>query len=246
VTRCASALALEAHLLDPGHTGIEPHLESCSICRARLSRMEREGEEFRRFVHPRTLDRVLAGHDLRRKGFRRWFAVLVPAGGMAAAAAAMLLLSPEPPSGYMGAKGTPLAMRVWVGEAEGAREVVDGGAVQVGSRLRFRVAAGSPCRLWLVSVDARGDVSRLYPAQGDVAADLLGGATLPGGVALDDVAGPERLFAVCSAEALPLEAVERASRDAAAGGAEALRRSARLEGLPAGTTQATLLVEKVP
>ncbi len=58
--------------------------------------------------------------------------MLVPAGGMAAAAAAILLVSPEPPSGYLGAKGTPLAMRVWVGDAEGAREVADGGAVQVG------------------------------------------------------------------------------------------------------------------
>ena len=246
MTRCVSELALEAYLLDPKQAGIKPHLDSCSICRARLSRMEREGEEFRRFVLPRTLDRVLEEHGSRRTGWRRWFALLVPAGGIAAAAAALLLVSPEPPADYLGAKGTPLAMRVWVGDAGGAREVADGGNVPPGARLRFQVAAGSPCRLWLVSVDARGDVSRLYPAQGDVAADLKGGATLPGGVALDDVAGPERLFAVCSAGALPIEAVERAARGAAAGGAEALRRSTRLEGLPTGTAQATLLVEKVP
>lgn len=245
MTRCASELALEAYLLDPEKAGIQLHLESCGICRARLSRMEREGEEFRAFVHPRTLDRILAGHGSRRTGWRRWFPVLVPAGGIAAAVAALLLVSPEPPSDYLGAKGAPLAMRIWVGDAEGALEVADGGNVPLGSRLRFQVAAGSPCRLWLVSVDARGEVSRLYPAQGDGAGDLNGVATLPGGVALDDVAGPERLFAVCSTDALPLEAVERATRDAAVGGAEALRRSPRLEGLPAGTRQATLLVEKV-
>ena len=246
MTRCASELALETHLLDPQRSQIELHLESCVACRARLARMEREGEEFRRFVHPRTLEGVLTSHLSRRTGWRNWFAVLLPAGGIAAAAAAMLLVSPQPPADYLGAKGAPLAMQVWVGDADGAREVADGGAVPVGSRLRFRVSAGLPCRLWLVSVDARGDVSRLYPAQGDVAADLKGGATLPGGVALDDVTGPERLFAICSATALPLESVERATRGAAVGGADALRRSARLEGLPAGTPQASLLVEKVP
>ena len=246
MTRCASTLALETHLLDPQRSGIELHIESCVACRARLARMEREGEQFRRFVHPRTVDGVLTAHLSRRTGWRSWFVVLVPAGGIAAAAAALLLVSPGPPADYLGSKGTPLAMRVWVGDLEGAREVADGGAVPVGSRLRFQVASGSPCRLWLVSVDARGDVSRLYPAQGEVAAELTGGATLPGGVALDDVAGPERLFAICSVKALPLESVERATRGAAVGGADALRRSARLEGLPAGTPQVTLLVEKVP
>ncbi len=246
MTRCASELALERHLLDPRHSRIDLHLRSCPACRARLARMEREGEGFHRYVHPRTIDRILAAQAARKPAWRRWATLLLPAGGLAAAAtAALLLVSPIPPAGYTGEKGTPLAMRVWVGDADGAREVSDGGAVPLGSRLRFRVAAGRPCRLWLVSADAQGDVSRLYPAQGD-AAVVQGGATLPGGVALDDVAGPERLFAICSPDPVPLEKVEQAIRRAAPGGAEAIRRPVRLDGLPSGTTQATLLVEKVP
>jgi hypothetical protein len=245
VTRCASELALESHLLDPRRSRIDLHLRSCPACRARLARMEREGEDFRRYVHPRTVDRIMTAQSGRKPSWRPWLAVLLPTGGLAAAAtAALLLVSPVPPSGYTGEKGTPLAMQVWVGDADGAREVSDGGAVPVGSRLRFRIAAGRPCRLWLVSADARGDVSRLYPARGE-AAVVQGGATLPGGVALDDVTGPERLFAICSPDPVPLEWVEEAIRRAAPGGADALRRPVRLDGLPAGTTQATLLVEKV-
>jgi hypothetical protein len=136
-------------------------------------------------------------------------------------------------------------MQVWVGDEDGARQLADGGPVRVGSLLRFRVAAGRPCRLWLASIDARGEVSLLYPARGE-AAPVNGGVTLPGGVALDEESGPERIFAVCSPSPVPLEDVEGAIRSATPGGADGLRRPSRLDGLPEGTTQATLLVEKVP
>jgi len=242
---CASELALEAHLFDPVRSEVRPHLESCGKCRTRLARMEREGEEFRRFVHPRTVDRLLTAKEPARKIWPRILATLVPAAGIAAAAA-MLAVAPTPPADYLGAKGTALSMQVWAGSAEGAREVPDGGPVPADARLRFRVAAGQPCLLWLVSIDGRGEVSRLYPAQGDAPASVKGGTTLPGGVALDGLAGPERLYAICSPEAVPLADVERSVRGAASGGADALRRGPALPGLPAGTAQATLLVEKVP
>jgi anti-sigma factor RsiW len=244
MTHCASELALEAHLFDPAHSEVRPHLESCGACRARLARMEREGEEFRRFVHPRTVDRLLSARERARRNWARVLATLVPAAGIAAAA--MLLGTPTPPADYLGAKGTALSMQVWAGSDDGAREISDGGTVPADARLRFRVAAGQPCLLWLVSVDARGEVSRLFPAQGDAPASVKGGMTLPGGVALDGLAGPERLYAICSPAAVPLAEVERSVRGAISGGADALRRGQSLPGLPAGTAQTTLLVEKVP
>ena len=58
--------------------------------------------------------------------------------------------------------------------------------------------------------------------------------------------GPERIYAVCSEEAVPLEQVERSIRGAIADGPDAVRRGPSLRGLPAGAAQATMLVEKLP
>jgi len=245
VTRCASELALEAHLFDPARSPLGSHVASCGTCRTRLARMEQEGEEFRRFVHPRTVARLIAARKPARSGWGRIFVTLLPAAGLAAAAA-MLLVTPRPPADYLGAKGAALSMQVWAGSADGAREVTDGEPVPAAALLRFRVASGQPCLLWLVSIDGRGELSRLFPAQGDAPASVKGGTILPGGAALDGVAGPERLYAICSPAAVPLEDVERAVRGAVSGGTDALRRGPALPGLPAGTAQATLLVEKVP
>jgi hypothetical protein len=245
VTRCASELALEAHLFDPVRSPLGSHVESCGSCRARLARMEQEGEEFRRFVHPRTVARLVAAKEPERSGWRRALAAVLPVAGLAAAAA-MLLVTPRPPADYLGAKGTALSMQVWAGSVEGAREVADGEPVPADALLRFRVAAGQPCLLWLVSVDGRGEVSRLFPAQGDAPASVKGGTILPGGAALDGLAGPERLYAICSPAPVSLAEVEQSVRGAISGGADALRRGPTLPGLPAGTAQATLLVEKVP
>lgn len=245
MSRCASELALEAHLFDPDRSPLGNHVESCASCRTRLARMEQEGEEFRRFVHPRTVDRLVSGREHARSGWQRILATLAPAAGLAAAAA-LLLVTPRPPLDYLGAKGTALSLQVWAGSADGAREVADGEQVPAGALLRFRVAAGQPCLLWLVSVDGRGQVSRLFPAQGDAPAAVKGGTILPGGVALDGQAGPERLYAICSPAAVPLAEVERSVRGAVASEAGALRRGPALPGLPPGTAQATFLVEKVP
>jgi len=244
--RCASELALEVHLFDPARSRVRTHVASCGSCQSRLARMRQEGEEFRRFVEPRTVDRVVTRVQAPAPGgFGRMLGFFLPAGGLAAAAAALLLLSPRPPADYLGAKGTALSLQVFVGSEEGARRLADGESVPAGSLLRFRVAAGQPCQLWLLSADGRGEVSRLYPPEGDRPAALEGGTTLPGGVALDGKVGPERLYAVCSVDPLPFATVEAATRSAAAGGDDALRSSPSLPGLPPAAAQATLLVEKL-
>ncbi|MGA8890411.1 MAG: DUF4384 domain-containing protein, partial [Anaeromyxobacteraceae bacterium] len=164
MTRCASELALEAHLFDPARSRVRTHVDSCGNCRSRLARMQQEGEEFRRFVEPRTLDRVVTRVQAPAAGgWRRFLRVLLPAGGLAATAAALLLLSPRPPADYLGAKGTGLSLQAFVGSADGVRELTDGESIPAGSLLRFRVATGQPCQLWLLSADGQGSVSRLYP-----------------------------------------------------------------------------------
>jgi len=242
VTRgCPSDLLLEAHLLDAGSSGLAPHLDGCPECQARLRGMEAEGEHFRRFVYPATLDAVLEA--ARPSSRRSRFGVFVPATA-AVAAGLLLLLVPAPPDGYVGSKGDALGLTVFVGTPDGARVVPDGGSIPAGSALRFQVRSSAPCRLWIVSVDAGGQVSRLYPAGGDEGAEVQTGSPLPGGAVLDGNPGPERVFAVCSPRPIRLQELESAGRAASARGREGVRGTTQLPGLPAGAVQASLLLEK--
>jgi len=242
-TRCPSDLALEAHLLDPARSAVAGHLEGCPGCRERLARMEREGAEFRQYVYPATVDAVAQAAGPRPR--RRW---LVAVGPLVAAAGAGLvfLLWPGPSPDYVGIKGGALGLSVFVGGAEGARAVADGEGVPASAALRFQVRPEAPCRLWIVSVDASGQVSRIFPAEGEGGAAVSAPGPLPGGAMLDGRAGPERIYAVCGREALPYARVEAAVRQAAGGGERAVRAAAQLRNLPEGSRQATLLLEKRP
>lgn len=242
--RCPSDLRLEAHLLDPDRSGLGPHLEGCPGCRVRLEEMRRQGEEFRRFVYPATVEAVVE-RSRPRPWWKTW-PVLVPVPALAAAAALFLIVGPgRPPGDYVGVKGG-VALAVYAATPAGARLVADGAEVPSNAALRFQVRPARPCRLWLVAVDAAGEVSRLYPAGGDGGAELTGPGALPGGAVLDGRAGPERIYAVCTPAPIPFSEVERAARAAAGGGEAAVRSAGALRGLPADASQETLLLEKRP
>jgi hypothetical protein len=241
-------LALERHLLDPAASPVAPHLAGCDACRARVARMEEEGQRFRQFVYPATVDRIEAA-AAGRKPARWWLAVLAPVAAAAAAVVAVVVLKPAGPAGpgadYVGLKGAPVALAAFVKHGAGAAEVADGAAVAPAEALRLRVRTAAPCRLFVLSVDGRGAVSRL-DAGGPAGTALDAGQhDLPGGVELDGAPGPERLFAVCAPPKVAWPDVEKAAH-AAGGGADQVRRSTSLGALPAGTTQATLLLEKTP
>jgi hypothetical protein len=238
-TRCPSDLALERHLQDPTRSPLAPHLEACPACRQRVARMQAEGEEFRRFVYPATVGAVEDAAE-KAAGRRAPWRLSLWLAPVAAAAALALMWGPG--SDYVGAKGFPFT--AWLADPAGARAVADGGGVPAAGALRFRVQPPAPCRLWFVSVDSAGQVSRLYPSEGEGGAEVHQGGVLPGGAVLDGRAGPERLFAVCAPEPLPFARVEQAARAAAGGGAGAVRSGKVLPGLPRGAVQATLLLEK--
>jgi len=172
---------------------------------------------------------------------------IAPLAALAAAAGVALVRAGGPPVNYLGMKGPGLSLVAYARDASGARALADGAAVAPGAGLRFRVRPAQACRLWIVSADAAGQVSRIYPSDGSQGAELRAGepVALPGGAALDGRPGPERFFAVCGAGALPLEDVERAAR-AVGPGADRVRAARGLSGLPADASQATLLVEKRP
>lgn len=243
---CPSDLSLEKFLLAPGSSPVSGHLGACPSCAARLESMRAAGDEFRRFVFPATVGAV---EDAMRPRRSRWKLLFAPAGALAAAAAlALFLATPRtPPEDYLGLKGGPLGLAVYVNGEGGARALEDGAAVPAGAALRFTVRPEQACWLWLLSVDAAGQISRLYPPEGTAPERRAAGA-LPGGAVLDGQAGPERIHAVCAPDAKTSWAEIRAA--AAAGGAgtgaERVRRGTPLGGALAGAPQASLLVEKRP
>jgi len=240
-TRCPSALELEAYLLDPARSPSAPHVEACARCREEVAEMRRLGDEFRREVFPATVDAVLERTRPRR--LPRWLVAAVPVG--AAAAAAIFAVVARPPAGYLGLKGSPLALTVFVSDGAAARAAKDGDAVPAHAGIRFQVRPAKACRVWVVSVDGTGEVSRLYPVSGD-APEIATPATLPGGAMLDGRPGPERIFAVCTPAPVPYMDVERAARAVASGGEASVRSARELQGLPHDAAQATTLLEKRP
>ena len=192
-----SELKLERHLLDPDRSPIKEHVAECERCRARIAEMEKEGEDFRRFVYPATLEKVVKP----RWTLVRTLWVLAPAAGLATV---LLIARTGPGPDYTGVKGPPLVLTAYAALPSGARAVADGDAVPASASLRFRVRVTRPCMLSVLSVDAAGQVSKLY------AQEVRGDVALAGGVRLDGKGGPERFFAVCGSGGY--DAVEQAAR----------------------------------
>src|SRR3954452_2658932 len=173
-----SELKLERHLLDPSRSPVQDHVASCGNCQARLAQMEKQGEDFRRFVYPATLDKVTRPRFQFNALRALWLAA--PAAGLAA----VLLMartgpaSDGPTATYTGTKGAPVQLTIYAALPSGARLVDDGEALPASASLRFRVHAIEPCDLSLLSVDGAGQVSKLYTQK------VQGDLTLPGGLRL--------------------------------------------------------------
>jgi hypothetical protein len=235
-----SRLKLEAHLLDPAHSPVSQHVEGCEDCRADLLGMEREGQDFMRFVYPATVESLMP------KKARRWTLanVLAPVAALAAAGVILVVNRPQPAPDYTGTKGVALKLDVYAAFDSGPHALSDKERVPASAALRFHVQPSRACHLSIVSVDERGQVSRLFPASGDVGPTVNKADTLPGGAILDGQPGPERIYAFCTPDALPVQQVEEAVKVAAGTGAASVRAPGDVHGLPSGTSQATLLLEK--
>lgn len=244
--RCPSDLALEKHLLAPEASALRGHLEACQPCRDRLTEMRRLGDEFQQYVFPATVGAVEAAAARRPAwDLMRW---LAPLPALAAAAALVLVAGPgAPPDDYLGVKGGgSMGLAVFLQGAAGPHPAKDGEVVPASAAVRFKVRPARPCRLWVLSVDATGQVSRLFPAEGEGGLEVTRVTELPGGAVLDGQAGPERFLALCAPVPLTYAVVEGAVRAAAAAGPEAVRALRTIPGLPAGTVQDTVLLEKKP
>ncbi len=122
---------------------------------------------------------------------------------------------------------------------------MEGEAVKASEEIRFRVdLVRQPCHLWIVSVDGSGQVSRLFPTSGDGGALVATRFEVPGGAVLDGKPGPERVFAICSPQPVYYAAIERGVQLATARGESGVREVREVAGLPQGSAQASVLLEK--
>lgn len=108
-----SELKLERHLLDPSRSPVQDHVESCGNCQARLAQMQKQGEDFRRFVYPATLENVTRPRFRFNAVRALWLAA--PAAGLAVV---LLMARPTPMSegptaDYIGTKGAPVQLTVY-------------------------------------------------------------------------------------------------------------------------------------
>lgn len=236
---CPTDLELEQLLAGDSSTPSgEGHTSDCPHCAARLEWMRQAGQHFTAFVFPRTREEVARRLASPRGGWLFWLPAFAAVG---AVASALLLLIPPPD--YLGQKGSgaPVgALEVYVGEGGQGRRLSPGEVVHPGDGLRFVVQ--SKRAVFILSIDSTGQVSRIYPPAG--ANPGPAGGLLPGGAILDEVTGPERIFAIYPEGPLGFEELEAAARRAVVGGGPELVR--RLERLPLAVPQESVLLEKVP
>jgi hypothetical protein len=243
--RCPSDLALESLLLDPRRSPAAPHVDACPRCRARLAAMEEQGEEFRRFVFPATVEAVEDAAERRRPRLAFLFA---PVGAFAALAAALLLFVKTQDGGPAAERAGEGCLRfgAFVSADGSPRPLQDGAVVPASAAIGFNVniAGGEECYLWILSVDAKGEIARIHPPKGTPATRHWGGP-IPGRAVLDGSEGPERIFAVCAPPDMPWNDVRRSAAPAAAGPGS-VRSAGKLAEPLAGADQVTILVEKRP
>lgn len=238
-----SEFALERFLLQPA-AGTQSHLDACARCAARLAEMKKQGDEFLQYVFPATVEKVEQAAERGLSRFR-WFQLLAPASAAAAALMVLLLVKPAPMEIY-GEKGGPgsIGLGVFLNGDGGARVAREGEEVAANAAIRFRIQPSAPCHLWIVSVDASGQVSRLFPTEGDGGALVATRYEVPGGAVLDGKPGPERVLAICTQAPIFYATLERIVQTAMARGEPAVRGNRAIGGLPEGTSQASILLEK--
>jgi hypothetical protein len=240
--RCPSDLALERHLLEPQASPLRSHLAGCASCQARLEEMGRQAETFHRQVYPATVAAVEGAVAARHRQRLRWL-VLGPALAAAVAAVLFLVRPVGSPSHDDGATGG-LGITVLVEEGAGVRPVRSGEVVGAAAALRFRVQAASACRLWILSLDATGEFTRLYPGEGTGGAAVSGAAEIPVGAVLDGQAGPARIVAICTPGPAKWRALAAQLKGGAAAGEAFVRARPNAAALPAGAQLASVLLEK--
>jgi hypothetical protein len=230
--------ALELGALAPDErVRAERHLGECARCREDHAALKASRARFSERVFPATLPKILG----RRQ--RWWRRPLVFAVAPALAALALVVWLRPAEESLVAEKGGP-TLQVFARRAGRVSPVKPRAVLQAGDEIRFVVDPAGLSQLLIASVDGDGKVSVYFPYGGTGSAPVRPGRNeLPGSIVLDASRGPERLFAVLSAEPIEAAPVTRALGELGRRGPEAIREARRL---PLSTTQLSLVFEKSP
>jgi hypothetical protein len=203
---------LEMGALEPEATRrARAHLMACHVCREQHRELVAARSEFSERVFDRSIERVLSRSEaaLPKSRRRLWFALPLAA----AAALSLLLFRPQL---FLGDDSRPGVVQpkgherfVLMARHNGKVFAVseEERTLAPGDELRFVVPDVDPHNPYLLvaSIDAAGKANVYFPPKGERSQYLGQGRwESPGAVTLDEVLGPERVFALFSKE--PLEA----------------------------------------
>jgi hypothetical protein len=211
---------------------LEQHLDVCSDCRRAAESARTSREQFTRHVLPRGVPR------LRRR--TAWFPWLALTSAMAAAVL-LLVIRRAPPD--ISIKGAP-SFAAFARRAGQVTAVHDEDVLRAGDEVRFVVVSEQLPYLLVCSVDGMGKANIYFPFDGRESGkiEVRSRVELPGSIILDDAPGPERVFALFSAEPIAAVEVNDALRAIGIEGARGIRETRALP-LRVGA-QSSLLFEK--
>lgn len=217
---------------------IDEHVAVCPACRARLRALD---DEQRRFEETISFDRFAAGVEraarapIRRAPARAWiYSAVAMAAGVAIFVSVERPAGSPPPAGVRIKGGAGMTVRVAGAAGQRTARVDASEPLAAGERLRIGYQPGGHRYLLSLSIDARGEVTPLYPEAGASLPVSIGPAEatryLPDSLELTG-SGLERIFVVLSDQPIEMEAAERAARAAYERAGGDLGRLTRL-GLP--------------
>jgi hypothetical protein len=227
-----------AELTSAAQLAIDEHVAACPGCRGRLRALD---DEQRRFEQTISFDRFAAGVEraarapARRAPSRAWaYSAMAMAAGVAIVVSVQRPSGSPPPPGVRVKGGAGMTVRVAGAAGQRTARVDSSEPLASGERLRIGYQPGGHRYLLSLSIDARGEVTPLYPEAGASLPVSSGPAEatryLPDSLELTG-SGLERIFVVLSDEPIQMEAAERAARAAYDRAGGDLGRLSRL-GLP--------------
>ncbi|HEY1333126.1 MAG TPA: DUF4384 domain-containing protein [Myxococcaceae bacterium] len=199
---CVSALRLDRWMmgeLDATDTEtVGTHVSSCASCSTALAGMRGVREEVRALPLPAALIRPVPR--------RRVSGAAVAGLGLALAASLVLVL--RSPPAIERAKGSGLALTMYVQHGGEVRRAAPGEHVAPGDAVRFAVSTPTTAYVAVLSLDPVGKASVYFP-QAARAAQVPAGTEipLPLGTRLDDTTGEERLLGIFCGTPVELEPI---------------------------------------
>jgi hypothetical protein len=198
---------------------LEAHLGGCEHCRARVLELEQEEAYFHANIDVaaesvRVVEQLNAPKKPGPWRLPAW--ISVPAAALALVIVVLVAQPKEEENGTrLKGASTPRAahveLQMYVKDAAGIRAAADGARLREGDAIQFRYDAGGRDYLMVLSVDAGGTISPLYPdaERASIKVSPHGRHVLEGSIILDQTRGPERIFAFFSAAPLTFEEVKR-------------------------------------